>query len=458
MPLTPTLLKAALLALLGAALVAAAATRPATAPATQPSEAHVRELIRQLSSDDWKAREKAQAAIVDLGTEARPLLERLARDVKEDEARTRLEAALRQIEEDDRVSPTLITLRHADASPELVVQDIARQARVNISAHDVDLLRRARRVTLDVDRQPFWLVMRRFCEQTGLEPQHMGEGRALMLSHGREWVRRPYCTHHGFYVQAQRVDRAHGLDFGEPGKVEHEFNLEFIVYADPRLRIIRASHQLALSEVRDENGKSLLPARGLMGLLNRIDGEVEDYSGPSYGEPWMWNLGAQLHWSPGVGRKIATFRGSARFVIEVKSQRWEVAEPLKLKEPAVREVGNLKYTLRSVKPAGDENMEVAVTIESTVGADLGKAPATDPNSIQHNIRLLDEAGRAWEAAGSSVSWGGPKRDLTFTYWKSPGGWGGNGGPPGKPTKLAWHIPTETKEINLPVEFKDLPLP
>src|SRR5688572_15923675 len=151
--------------LLTVLLAATPATQPATGPSTQPSEPQIRELVKQLSSDDWKAREKAQAAIVELGAAAKPVLEQLARDVKEDEARTRLEAAMRQIEENDRVSPTLITLHHKDASPEVVVRDIARQAKVDINTFDVDILRRARRVTLDVDKQPFWLVLRQFCEQ-----------------------------------------------------------------------------------------------------------------------------------------------------------------------------------------------------------------------------------------------------------------------------------------------------
>ena len=454
MPSSRTLLIPALLAL----LAAAPATRPATVPATGPAEPQVRELVKQLSSDDWKARENAQSAIVELGPAAKPLLEQLARDVKEDEARTRLEAALRQIDDNDRVSPTLITLRHANAPAEVVARDIARQARVEINAFDLDLFRGARRVTLDVDKQPFWLVLRQFCEQAGLQPEHMGDGRAIMLAQGKEWVRRPYSTHEGFYVQAQRVDRAHGLDFGDPKEVDNQFTMQFTVYSDPRFRILRASHQLKLKEVRDENGKSLLPARGLMGLLNRAaEGEVEDFSGAAYGEPWMWSLTTDLHWSPGMGRKIATLRGSARFVIEVKSQEWVVSEPLKLKEPAAKQVGNVKYTIRSVKPTGDENMEVQVTVEHAAGADLAAAHAADPNTFQRNIRLTDDAGRAWEPAGSSGSWGGPKRDLTLTFWKNTGGFG-NPGPAGAPVKLTWHIPIETREINLPVEFKDLPLP
>src|SRR5205085_4323703 len=82
------------------------------APASQPSAApvDVDRLIRQLSADDWKARESAEAALVQLGSSAKEKLEAALNQPIADETRARIHSALQRIAESDATGPTLVTL------------------------------------------------------------------------------------------------------------------------------------------------------------------------------------------------------------------------------------------------------------------------------------------------------------------------------------------------------------
>src|SRR5688572_26487907 len=77
------------------------------APQTQ---AQLDALVSQLSSDDWKSREKAQQELARFGADAAPRLEALLEGSKDPDLRARVEGILKQIEENDASGPTFVTL------------------------------------------------------------------------------------------------------------------------------------------------------------------------------------------------------------------------------------------------------------------------------------------------------------------------------------------------------------
>ena len=429
----------------GALLLAAApATVPATAPVnTLPLET-VQDLVTRLSADDWKVRDKAQEQIVGLGIDAKPHLERIVRQTREEEVRTRLESALRQIDENDKTSPTLISLHFKDAPAQAVAREISNQAKVELGTWHESVWKQARPLTIDIDRQPFWLAMKEFSEKSGLRPDAHGGRPGMTLNQGTMSATKHYA-HQCFFFVAESANRSHGVSFEKPEQVNTHFALSFKVYVDPKVRVLKGSQQLRLVEVKDENGKSLIPAAP----------QGEWMGGPSWGQGWLWQITTPLAWSPDTGKRIATFRATAKFMVETKTDHWEIADVLAVKD-AVKEVGAVKYTIKSVTQNGPDQCSVKVLITQPAGRQPEQNPLTDFSTFQRAIQLLDASGRAWQSSGGGGGGSWERLEYDLSFYSSGGG--GNPPKPGPPVKLRWSIPTEIKTIEVPITFEDLPIP
>jgi hypothetical protein len=70
------------------------------------------------------------------------------------------------------------------------------------------------------------------------------------------------------------------------------------------------------------------------------------------------------------------------------------------------------------------------------------------------LRLVDNAGKAVVARGFGMGGKGDEATYVFKFEKEPPA----GSRIGKPIKLVWEIPTQTREVPLTFEFKDVPMP
>jgi hypothetical protein len=166
----------------------------------------------------------------------------------------------------------------------------------------------------------------------------------------------------------------------------------------------------------------------------------------------MWNVPTQLSWSPKLGKRMSVFRASARFLVEARSESWEIAEPLKAQN-LVKQVGQIKLTVRGVTKQNENSYSVKISIDQPQGPNPQESPLSDYNTLQQSIRLVDTDGRAWQNAGGGGggNWNHLEYEMTFYN-------GGGGVPAGEPTKVVWRVPTQLKEMTVPIEFKDLPIP
>lgn len=412
------------------------------APATRPIELQVQQLATDLASDDWKVREQAQAALVDIGPEGIPAMQNLARTSSVAEIRTRIEAAVAQIEESDKTAPSRVTLKYSDAQAQTVIQDIARQSRADIVAWPEWAWRNAGKVTIDLDRAPFWVAMQEICKQANLQPQRGGgrEG-AITLMQGQGFANRPSMVRGAFLVVAESISRSHSVAFDRPELVNSSFNIAFNILVDPKLRVLKADSRLRILEAVDENGMSLA------GEEMRYDNTVSSSS------PWFWYLNTPLKWDRKLGNRIATFRAEARFLVQTRAEVVEIEKPLE-KRDVEKVIGRTRFTLREVKDAGGENLQARVVIESTDAGQNPEGPLTDFNSLQQSLKLIDARGRTWGNAGGGGG-GGNRLEYTFHFWKNHAG---EDRPAGEPVKLIWTLPLETREVVVPIEFKNLLIP
>ncbi|MGE5611965.1 MAG: HEAT repeat domain-containing protein [Bacillota bacterium] len=416
---------------------------PATQPANDPET-----LIAQLSADDWKARQQAQERLIEMGQPVVERLKRLIRETQDEEMRSRAETALRQIEANDRSGPTLVTLHMNNTPLSTVTRELAKQAKTEITLWPpFDHQWESAKVSINAERQPFWLVMRELCEQASLTPNRTvgAEYAITLVRHDRStWARKPFVMHEGFLITAEEANRSHNIDYAAQD-IANSFSIQFRILADPKLRVIQRPRQIKLEEVLDEKGNSLaLPS--------------PNNWGPNVPEPWsagwLCDVSATLKYQPDIGRRIASFKGSASFVTMSKSDTWQIPDVLNAKD--VQHAMPLgKYTLHEVRQTQGGQYRATILIDLTAGPVPPQNPLVSLGTLQQCIRLVDANGRGYAMGGGGGGSINAKR-LSYLIHFHPNDVIAPKLDP--PAKLIWDVPVELKEILVPIQFKDLPIP
>lgn len=420
-----------------------ATTRPIL-PATRPAalQAKIDALLKQLGDDDWKRRQDAQDKLVEIGEDAIPDLRKLQSETAEDEVRIRVEAALKLIESNDANGPTRITLHMKDVKLAQVLPEIEKQAKVKVGFENQPIPDTAV-FSIDVDRQPFWLVLKEIADKTGCgpAPYYSNARDMITMSPGTNFSRFPGQVAGCFYVTPTYCSRNHSIDYSNPANASVGFSLQMAIYIDPKLKVLRNDYQLNVQQLVDEKGNALAVPQGVGGM------------GYSSGPGFRRDLNVQLAYKPDIGKKIAHLKGAANFLVLSKSESWELANVLTLKDQ-VRNVPFGKCTVKAVTKSSDDQYKVEVVIDNPP-AMAGQAEAAgDYSTVQQCMRLVDAAGRSYMVGGGGSSGSPTRREHQYYFYRNRGG----NAAPGDPAKLIWDIPLETREITVPIEFKDLPLP
>ena len=457
----------------------AQATRPAastTASATNSAglEAEIDTLLKQLASDEWPVRMAAQNRLAALGELAEARLKRAASESDDAEVRARSEAALHQIAENRMSGPTLITMNVFNVNPQIAFGEIARQVGTEFKPQNPSLWTpQMPPVTLDVRREPLWEVIRRVREQCGLDVEPGPTGwTVVQVPPGQD--KAPTFTSGAFRVRATRIARSYAVDLTTGGLAQNEFVVQLLLQAEPKLKISGAAPAAKLEAAEDENKLSLLPGAGpgaAAGVAPAVGPGVPPAvaamamqnaalvrARPDMGmrqDAFAWPLAARLEYPPqGAGKRIARLKGSAACSVIVRTETIEVPDLLNAAN-VTQEAGGTSLTVRSCRKVG-EQYEVLLTVS-------GDAVAAGPQvfmqrgpraSNQGMIRLVEGTGRELVQQGmpriSSMNNG--RMDLTIKFAAQA---------PlmvASPLKLMWQVPAEVREVDVPFEFIDLPLP
>ncbi len=443
---------------------AATATQPTTAPtaaisppASQPSAnaRQIEEFIAQLGDESWTVRQKAQDQLVSYGEEAWPRLQETLKGTGDEEVRARAEAAVRVIEENRMAGPSLITLHFKEASPKDIFDSLARQARSEFRVYPVQMWsqREWPKVSVDLDRQPFWVAMKEVCGKTGVWPQpgYGGNDRRMTLTSnmGINWMNTAASAQSGpFYIVGQSINHSDTINLLQPANVQRDFSINLTAYSEPKLRVTSYASYLKLDEVVDDKGTSLLLA-------------APQYESMQSNSGWQYPLYARLSYPEHPGTKIAKFKATAKFIIQTRSETVEVpltADILSGKEPkeVTKTVGGRRYTLKTVRKQNDQQYLV-----TTVCYRDGRNPQ-EWNQFQNSmfqtmgIQVVDDKGRPLMNQGMrSNNTSGDTMEVTYEFSRIDNG---EETRVGDPAKFMWEVPLEVKQIDVPFELHDLPMP
>lgn len=408
-----------------------------------PASATPAELIRNLSVDDWRQRQAAQDALVQLGDDAVPLLSATTQSSSDEETRSRATAALAKIAEDRLTGPSHITLHLHDVLPKAAFAQLANQARASLEPITPVFWQSVGNspISVDLDRVPFWEAMRVLSEKTGVYLQEWGTG--LRLTNGPLFPG-PQSISGSFLVIADQMERNQSVKFGPNAEHEDRLSLSLMFMAEPKIRVVRASQNVELSEALDENGNSMIPAETPEG----------DNAIVAIGESARWNCNAALNFpKQNAGTRLKLLRGSIRASL---ASRIEQLDFPKLKTPATLATSDgLTVLVSQISPVNSGN-QTEVHILATLPAGRGNnSDLADQLSRPTCVGLFDASNRP--IARESVQVNGDEKGVNVVIRFSALN-GEDGTRVGPPDHLSVKVMTATKEVTVPFEFKDLPLP
>jgi hypothetical protein len=341
----------------------------------------------------------------------------------------------------DVTRPTLVTVQIQNAAPKAVFDEIARQAGQPFLTQPANLWEKnpGSPIAVDVKEQPFWVAMKEVCGKAGVSLKYAtdtSEPRVILARDGQEWTTYPTVTSGPFLVSLIGVHRASTVDMRKPSDVQRTFFAKFTVFCEPRFRLLRAPLGAKIEEAVDDKGSSLVPPKGTDSSLNFVTS-------------WVYNLEGRLAYPKEPGTRIAKLRGSVNFVAQTKSETIEVADPLT--SPNVsRSVAGRKVVIKEVRRGAEEYEATVAFVRDGLPAEQWENTTFPGNAL----RLVDAEGQQVVARGFGVGGKSEESTFVFKFEKEPP----RGSRIGKPVKLVWEIPTETREVPVTFEFRDLPLP
>jgi hypothetical protein len=350
--------------------------------------------------------------------------------------------------------PTKITIKMDDVHPREVLAELAKQGHVFIEPNPKTLWEDAAKesdppptkVSIDIQDKPFWVALAQVCEECDLTPQGSANGDAIPIEfarHNGAFDKCPVSDGALATFVAMSIGRSSSIDFAKGNdQAERTCHVGLTGYFDPRLRIIEYHDAPAIESARDENGNdiALVPAE-----------PDESTSNPS--NPWGLGVEIPLNYQDNLSHKLALLKGAVHATNAIEFERFEI--DVASAQGVEKSIGGCELSfieviedkkVRKYPKLHAASMKLRVRRGEVKPEDWAKMQTT----IEQGIGFQSADGRSCVVDHSRGS--NRRDDYEFTLtapWKDEAQ---------KPVKIVCEIPTKTEEIDLPFEFKDLPLP
>lgn len=422
-------------------------------PATQPVSPEVAALVEKLSSSAWKDREQAQDALILMGARAVPQLQAALSGELDEEARHRVTTALVKIEEMIETGPSMITLKLENAGPKELVAEINKQIRAELLPASPDMWEQAKFTpqNFEYENASFWQVMEDLQQKFGLSFQQYGDGMRLIQGGGQRFFEGPNSISGPFVIVAQRVHRSQSVDLVNAGRVQNEFYISFMGLAEPKLRILQASSDVKIDSAVDDKGNDLSISTNAHG------------GGYSSGINGQWNFNARLSYPENAGTKINLLKGSVGIVLQTGYETFEVEDVLNAKN-VEKTIGETRFVFKELTRNGERySLKMSANVDANRGESWNRISMLFYNNSGGDLKLYDEQGRSFVPGSRNVNQSNNGLEATVDFVADPNVRVRRRGvqqqsPPAPPTRLVLKVPTETRTMSIPFEFKDIPIP
>lgn len=433
---------------------ALAATPPKPVLVELPIDPAVLALIADLGADDYRTREKAGKALEAKGEKALSALRRAAAAPPTPEVGRRLAVMIRRMEHDRLVAPKRVTLSVKNKSAKDIFDEIAKQ-----TGYKIDFQggggRADGKFSFEFADAPFWVVMDKVVEATGLGIQNSYDDDTLQVNPYNGTGSSPYVAYAGpFKFVAQNINANKSVQLANLGpggaaRPSEGVNLQFNVVSEPKNPILSILQPELLSAV-DDTGASLMPPKD--------QNQNQHFSRSYYGNGGYrgFNFSTNLGLVRG-GRdatRVKSLKGKLGLVLLAGTvPEVVVTDPLKTKAK--------KFTGRGVEVDYDGMTEanggysVTMTVRKLANDDPNQPDYNWMNSAWQRAEVTDAAGNRYRGYANNTNYNGAS--VTFTmqvFAQDRQGRPQKLGPPARVVYNEWLQVTH----EVPFEFKDLPLP
>jgi len=432
---------------MAATAVAGRGAAPAEGPAggapaaVSTNDARWTDLARKLADENPEQRNAAQQELEKANWRNLPALERVVTAVADPEAKARLSERIAAIHEDLAINPPPLTVHFHQASLQEVAAVLGKQldTRIEIFPEPIPALDIGS-FTLDATDTPFWGIFLQLSRQHPLQIETglSTKGTMRLVTNGAGW--RTGVLAGPLLIVPQTITRSRTLDFQDDGTPPLEVMRMTCLWAvDPRVKVAQMG-SMGFSSIVDDAGKNLLPEAA-------PDGRVV-FSNVTMRTVYT-NANMALLVPEKREARIASAKGFVQMAVALQNAQVEVADPgAKIGDSIpvgghTIQITSFKY-LDTAQPRVDFHLDLdggpmAAPARGPVGAPPRAASSASGTRVE--VTTIDATGReishaAFSAGGFTASLGG------FTA----------------PVKLRFNLASKTKEVKIPFEFKDLPLP
>gem|GEM_PF-4880517 len=356
---------------------------------------------------------------------------------------------------------TLITLHLKDATPLEFYSEVWRQTSLPpFNTRRMAFWRDRPLISISVTNKPFWLVIQQVAIDYGISVGTIEDGRiepwqSAWGTIGASVSNGPFL----FTINNISHSTLRSVNIYSDRKqlmTDNRLLLGINIYTDPKIPLLREATTITVTEAVNDKGVSLLPHSPLQDKVNTYEKYISHFRIP-------------LAPQPIDGGTVTELKGSIRTVIATKNSTWEIndlahagdvergVEPKQLMNSTpLNDVAY--YTLRGVKTIDRGYSFDLAFLRSRTLLDtwaMGLAMFAD-------VTVVDDKGIELTRIGGSSTFGFDANDplneklqrgtshykFLRTDKNSPDG----------PVKLIWKYPVEMHTVDVPFEFKDLPLP
>jgi hypothetical protein len=408
--------------------------------AAAPPVDSISPLVRGLGARSPEERDLAQRKLQALGPEALP---RLARELAspDPEVRRRLLRVISALEVEKDLRPTRVTLAFSGEPLREVLARLQKELKCELVLESPDQEVLNHRVTATFRDAAFWDVMDEVCRQASLRTLSFCNLDQPQLRLGPGKWPRPFEARQGaFRLALTRLALHRELDFegdGPPGPGVLEVQLT--LQADPRFRILQVGDP-EIEAALDGKGKDLVISRdggGQSNRLNPISGKPSDLPGE------VAAIALLAHPTSGATR-LQRLKGAVLATVFIARKTIVVMDRISTGAKFV--LGGTSYEVKSRKSLPGAGLELRVAPSA------GPAALVEQDSVlwgPESVRFTDRDGRACRHTVELLE-GTEGVRLTISG-------GRNGVTRTSPVKML-HDALLTREIRIPFEFRNVPLP
>jgi hypothetical protein len=348
------------------------------------------------------------------------------------------------------LSPTMVSATFANVPALKAFEELAKQTGYKIELYEPRGQTRFGNVTATIVNQPFWAAMREICIRGNVNLYYYGdEGNdripIMPSNYGGQGMMKAAASIKGpFMTVVSNIERVNTVNMGDPDKVDRSVNFQIYTFAEPKAIPTQYQYEPVVDEAVDDNGNSMMPT------ANPDQGRNMQSS-----RGIAWNGHFRLPYpTTNPGKRIAKVRGHMNAMIQLGSEPFEIADPLKASEQS-KTVGGRKITFKSFKKQDNGRYQLEMVVYRGADQDQQEFQQSTYNA-QPQMELTD-AGKGryqiWSSGGH-----GSQDEITrqFTFSRRGGEAAGAASP--EPTKVTIQIPTATQEVAIPFELVDLPMP